>query len=683
MTCAHCETTIRKYLEDKDLRDISVSFAHEEVSFDAAGKELKEIVAGIEKLGYKVSEPGKSSGRKLAAVERRFLFTVPFTLLLLSSMVISAGFLHDPYVQLGLCAPVLVIGIWHFGRSAVGSLVARAPNMDVLITLGAGAAFAYSLWGTLAGLGHDYQFYETSATIITLVLLGNVIEHRSVKQTTSAIRELGKLQPLRAKVVVGENTLRDMLVESLIPGDVVQVHTGDQVPADGKIISGHASLNESMISGENLPVDKSVGDEVVAGTLVENGSLQVSVSAAGEDSTLSRIIEMVKNARMTKAPMQKLADRISAVFVPVVVGFAMATFLISWLAADLDSTKSLLHAVAVLVIACPCAMGLATPTAVMVGLGRSAKRGILIRDADTTEKLRKVKTIVFDKTGTLTTGNILTGKVETFGVNEAALRSIVVGLEAHSSHPVGKAVLKHWAGTVPTEFTDIDEASGASISGMDPSGDKYQVGSFRILNESPPEGFDLFVTINGRMIGAIALGDEVKPEARPVIERLHRKGYRTILLSGDREAKCKAVADQVGITEYYAERLPAQKLDLISELTRRAPTAMVGDGINDAPALAMATVGISLSDATQVAIQSSQVILLRGNLERLPEALAIARHTTRTIRQNLFWAFFYNVIAIPVASVGLLSPMIAALSMAFSDVMVIGNSLLLRVKRIT
>ena len=688
MTCSHCENTIRKYLEGKALNNISVSFANEEVRFDSTEQSVSGIISGIERLGYKVSAVKGERGSRFATVEKRFALTVPFTTTLLLAMLFHHSRIGEPYVQLALCLPVMIIGWLHFGRSALGSIRVGVPNMDVLITIGSSAAFAYSLWGTVAGLGPSYQFYETAATIITLVLLGNVIEYRSVKQTTSAIRELGKLQPQMAKVVLpsnGKDDITELPVDRLIVGDVVQVNTGDQFPADGIVISGSASIDESMMTGESLAVSKADGDEVVGGTLVSDGSVRVRVKRIGENTTLARIIDMVKNARVRKAPMQKLADRISAVFVPAVIGISLVTFFISWLVVDIGLTASVLNSVAVLVIACPCAMGLATPTAVAVGLGRSARRGILIRGADTTEKLRKVKTIVFDKTGTLTTGRFRIGTLHTEGTTEMELKAVIAGLESHSSHPLGKALVDELADVEHKSFTEITEVRGVGIEGKDDEHHVYRIGSDRLagVNGTPHvRGFDLYVTRNEHLLGALTIQDEVKPEAADVIRTLNASGYRTILLSGDSEAKCKATAEQVGITEYYARQLPEQKLTLIESLSREAPTAMVGDGINDAPALARATVGISLSDATQVAVQSSEVILMGGHLSRLPEVLRIARHTSATIRQNLFWAFFYNVLAIPVAAIGLLSPMIAAFSMAFSDVMVIGNSLRLRVKRL-
>lgn len=690
MTCANCALGINKYLQNKGMKDVSVNFSTAEVRFKTQQEQanLNDIIKGIENLGYKVTDADTPIPEKhgLSPIEIKFLITVPFTFLLIISMFVPWNFLHNDLVQLALTLPVYAIGMWHFGKSAIASLRTGVPNMDVLITIGATAAFVYSLIGSIEGLGHDYMFYETAASIITLVLLGNVIEHRSIRKTTSAIRELAAIQPEKAKRIthIEKGTTEEVPTAQLQVNDLVQVNTGDKIPLDGQIEKGTATLNESMITGESLPVEKYQGEMVIGGTIVENGSVIVKITATGNKTVLSQIIQMVKDAQANKPPIQKLADKISAVFVPVVLSIAVLTVLIAYFGFDLPLRAALMNSIAVLVIACPCAMGLATPTAVMVGIGRAAKNGILIKGAATLESLSKVKYIVFDKTGTLTTGEF---KIREFSVNgkmnEAEARKILYNLEKHSSHPIAKALVKEIGEQEQINFKAVEEMKGVGVMASDEAGNIYAAGSAKIAeNLIEDESHNIYLLKNNELVAWIDIEDEIKPEAAQVIRQLNEKGFQTVLLSGDSNLKVQQVAEQLQIKEYYGEQLPQEKLNKLEGYIKKGKTAMVGDGINDAPALAKADVGISLSNATQIAIQSAEVILLKGNLNYLLEALVIGKHTVRTIKQNLFWAFFYNTLAIPIAAVGLLRPMIAALSMAFSDVMVIGNSIRLKHKKL-
>ncbi len=601
----------------------------------------------------------------------------------------------------------MYIGISHFGVSAWKSLRSGFPNMDVLISMGSVSAFIYSLAGVILYYNTDtvynYLFFETGATIITLVLLGNVIEHRSVRQTTTAIHELSKLQVTKAKRIMrphpqplskaegssldgGAEHIVEVNIADIKIGDLLQVNTGDKVPVDGKIVKGYCAVNEAMITGESFPVNKNVGDAVTGGTFVESGSVNVVAEKVGGETTLSKIIELVKNAQNSRPEIQKLGDKISAVFVPVVVGISVVTFIISFFLVHLSAQHSLMSAVAVLVISCPCAMGLATPTAVMVGIGRSAKNGILIKGGSTLEQLATIKTIVFDKTGTLTTGNFRLKKIDAFDVSEEDAKAILFSMEQHSSHPIARSLVKELNNAVHAsiKWKTIEEDKGIGINATDEQGNLYTVGSYQVVKHFYKDNtHSIYLLKNNKLIATVDLEDEIKTGAKSIMDQLKRMGIKPVMLSGDKKYICDAVAAQVGIGEVYSEQLPKQKLEVIERLSKEATTAMVGDGINDAPALAKATVGISLSNATQVAIQSSQVILLHGNdLNYLLKAINVSRHTLRTIKQNLFWAFFYNVVAIPVAAFGLLSPMIGAFSMAFSDVVVIGNSLRLKTKRI-
>lgn len=687
MTCTNCAMGVQKFLEKKGLEDVQVSFSTGEASFVAKdAMDRKAIISGIEKLGYQVKEDNLQDGShtsRFSPIEWRFIATLPFTAVLLSAMFLPFDWLHNGWIQMGIALPVYAIGMWHFGRSAWASLKTGVPNMDVLITMGATTAFFYSLYGTINGLGHDFLFYETAATIITLVLMGNIIEHRSVKQTTHALRELSKLQPQEAKHIIHQNgTIRveTISVSAIQPGYVLQVNEGDKVPIDGEVVQGNAALDESMLTGESLPVEKEEGSLVIGGTIVQRGQLQVRATTSPSETTLQQIIELVKRTQSTKPPIQRFADKVSAIFVPVVTMLAILTFLIGHFGFDLSATQALLNSIAVLVIACPCAMGLATPTAVMVGVGRAAKNGILIKGGDTIEATANTKYVVFDKTGTLTTGDIEVERMEVHGITEKEAQPYIVALEQRSSHPIAKALLKAYTGVDAATLQHVEEIKGAGMKGKDAAGNTWILGSHRVL-ESEQEG-DIFLLRNDEVVAQLWLADTIKEEAKTMIATLKENGITPVLLSGDRTAKCEQVAHALGIKAVHAEQLPDQKLAIIGDYMQKGKTIMVGDGINDAPALAKAHVGISLSNATEIAIQSAQIVLLNGHLERLPQALGITRGTVVTIKQNLFWAFFYNSLAIPIAAVGLLNPMIAALSMAFSDVIVVGNSIRLKYRNL-
>jgi len=688
MTCTNCALGIEKYLQKQGLEDVHVNFSTAEAVFrNAADRNLKKIEKGIEKLGYKVVDDA-SEEKGLNFLEIKLLFTLPFTGLLLAAMFIGASWLHNPWLQLLLAIPVYLTGLQQFARSAYNSIKTGIPNMDVLVTLGSTAAFFYSLTGTLLELGPAYQYYETAASIITLILMGNVIEHRSVRQTTSALRELSHLQPDRARKINAESKQFEWVdTKTIQNGDLIQLLTGDRVPVDGKLIEGEGLINESMITGESLPVEKHTGKEssLIGGTLVENGSMIMQTTAIGADTTLAGIIRLVKEAQQHKPPIQRLADRVSAIFVPAVVLITIITFLLSWLVFSIGLQASFMHSVAVLVIACPCAMGLATPTAVMVGVGRAAKNGILIKGGATIEKLHRVKQVVFDKTGTLTTGNFKVGKPFLFSQATENTLSLWAALESHSNHPLAQAIGKAFGNKKNYDFSHVETLKGLGLKGLY-QGKTYYAGSARFavqklhLTEAPEA--DVIFFDDQELLASVMMEDEIKPGVAKAVAALHKQHIKTILLSGDRKKKCNQIAEQSGIDQVFAEQLPDQKLEVIKRLSSEMPTAMIGDGINDAPALSAADLGISFGQASQVAIQSADVILLKDDMQVLTNAFGLGKKTVSTIKQNLFWAFFYNVIAIPVAAIGLLNPMLAALSMAFSDVFVVGNSIRLRFKKI-
>ncbi|MBC8267084.1 MAG: cadmium-translocating P-type ATPase, partial [Flavobacteriales bacterium] len=679
---------IKKHLDKNGVKNVNVNFATNEASFSEDNQHnSKEVIKLIDSLGYKArNQADEIESFRISSIEKKFFFTLIFTLPLFSHMFLSKdSILQEPLLQFILCLPVFFVGVLHFGKSALSSLKTGLPNMDVLILMGSSAAFFYSVYGWFLHFGteqsHHYLFFETTATIITLVLLGNVLEHRSVKQTTTAIRELAAIKTGLAKREVNGD-MEDVPFDEINVNDILIVNMGDKIPVDGKVVWGSALVDESMLTGESIPVEKEIEEDLIGGTILKSGSIKMRATSVGDDTLLSQIIELVKNAEDNKPDIQSLGDKVSGIFVPVVLLISICTFFVSHYAFTISVTDSFLRAIAVLVISCPCAMGLATPTAVMVGIGRAAKKGILLKGGGTLEKLASVKSIVFDKTGTLTTGEFSIKKIEVLEGEKDFVKSIIYNLEKHSSHPIAVSLVNNLKEVaIPLELLEIKEEKGIGISAIFQN-DNYQIGSSRLLTEENNE-HDLYLLENNKIIAFIDIEDELKKDAQKVMEKIKEIGISPILLSGDKLKKCEEINEKLNFSEVFSEQLPNEKLEKIKQLVNKTPTAMFGDGINDAPALAQSTVGISIGNATQVAIQSADVILLNKNeLSQLPKALQVAKHTLLTIKQNLFWAFAYNIVAIPIAAMGFLNPMWGALFMAFSDVIVIGNSIRLKYKKI-
>ncbi|RYD57444.1 MAG: cadmium-translocating P-type ATPase [Sphingobacteriales bacterium] len=694
MTCGNCALTISKVLEKKGATHISANAASGEVHFSLAETvDVGRVYDTIDDMGYRVVRNGQehhgAEGHDHDHNNTFLWICVALTVPLLLHMLVDWSLLHNPWFQFALATPVYGIGLYTFGLSAIRSLKHRLPNMDVLIVLGASAAYIYSLIGLLfmPEQAHNYLFFETAASIITLVTFGNWLEHRTVKSTTLAIDALVKLQPQQARIVMadslGKETILEVESKYVRSGDIVMVNTGDSIPIDGEIVAGEAQIDEHMITGESLPVHKRKGDAVIGGTLIADGNLRVQATTVGNSSVLSGIIRMVREAQGTKPPLQKLADKISAIFVPIVASIALLTLFINYYLIDVSFADAMMRAIAVMVVACPCAMGLATPAAIAVGLGRAARNGILVKGGDTLEQLKRIKQIVFDKTGTLTTGKL---QIEAYHTNieESFFRSVVASLEQHSSHPIARSVVASWKDATPISFTSVNEIKGKGMEAVDSAGNKWQLGSQKWLHDNNAEynDYDLYLYRNCSYAGALKVADTLRPDAKETIAELKAMGYETVLLSGDKKEKTERIAKGLGIDTVYAEKTPEQKNAVLDELLKKAPTAMVGDGINDAPALAKATVGISLSESTQIAIQSASIILSTNQLSTLPKAIRLGIYTDRTIKQNLFWAFFYNVIAIPVAAAGYLTPTWGAGVMALSDVVLVLNSLRLGIRRL-
>jgi Cu+-exporting ATPase len=683
MHCNNCAISIHKLLEKNGLQNIRVDFAGEEVKFSTDNEaKLPEIIKGIEQLGYKViDDPALHPPKFYEKVENKFLFCAVFTVPLLLHMILPWGFLQSPVLQLLLCLPVFIVGCLHFGKSAFSSVINGLPNMDVLIFVGSSAAFIYSLVGTIENLGPEYQFYETCAVIISLVLLGNVFEKRSITQTTSAVKDLVKIQQVNANRMLN-GSIEVISAKEVVAGDILQVNQGDKVPVDGDVLSGNASVDESMLTGESLPVEKGKYDKVIGGTIVEHGNIRMMATKVGSNTVLAQIIDLMKKAQAAQPPVQKLGDKVAAIFVPAVILIALITFTVTYYAGHTSLQIALMHAIAVLVVSCPCAMGLATPTAVMVGLGRAAKSGILIKGGDTIEAVANTKFVVFDKTGTLTTGKFAINEIKAEAGNDVeSIRGIIMAIEERSNHPIAKSLVNELKALALKKLIlrTAKEEKGLGMRAEDVDGNHYFLGTAKQVEDS---NFNLSLYKNQELVAQIAIDDQVKPEAASLISQLKKMGITPVLLSGDKQSRCLTVAKAIGITDVHAEKLPDEKLAVIDIYKQKGKTIMIGDGINDAPALTQADVGVSMNDASQVAIQSAKVVLLNTDLQSVVQFLLISKHTLITIKQNLFWAFAYNVVAIPIAAFGFLNPMVGAFAMAFSDIVVVGNSLRLKAKRL-
>lgn len=695
MDCTNCALTISKYLNKEGMKEVKVNFIGGDVSFEMnADASKEELQKGIADLGYKVINDNLKQSTHhspftihlFANHLQRFLFCLPFTAVLMLHMLPwHIHFLMNPWIQMAICIPVYFIGMSYFGVSAFKSLRRGIPNMNVLIAVGATAAFVYSLAGTLWN-NMDYIFYETTATIITLVFLGEWVEHRSVVITQKELNKLSQQQKVMANMIAFDEEHKEVIMpvesDQLRVGDLVLIKTGEQVPADCKILWGDVHVNEALLTGESKPVAKHKKDALTGGSLITEGTAKAQVTAAGKDTVLSNIVNLVKQAQSEKPPVQQLADRISAVFVPAVIIISIITFLLNYVVFRISGTDSLMRSIAVLVISCPCAMGLATPAAIAVGLGRAARNGILFRNARSLELFKNIRMVVFDKTGTLTKGNLAITKFETT-IEENHFKQIVYSLEKYSNHPVAKAITANWKTSNTLPWKKVEEIKGLGVTGEDINGNVYSIGSYKTaIGFTDDHSHAVYVSKNNMLIGWIDVEDEIRMEAANVIRYFHSKGIKTALLSGDSKERTNAVAAQLGINQVYAEKTPEEKLAIIDQLNTAAPVAMVGDGINDAPALAKAAIGISLSEATQLAMQTAQVVLINKGIQHLPLALGLGKHTFFTIKGNLFWAFIYNVVAIPIAAMGFLQPGIAALAMGLSDVVLAINSVWLNYKKV-
>ena len=701
MSCASCVSRVEKALmKVPGVTSASVNLATETATVHArAGLPLAELTAAVEKSGYTASGVEQPAPETDHSAGWHVVLSALLTLPLVAPMVLSlagVAWMPSAWVQLGLAAPVQFFFGARFYRAGWKAVRAGAGNMDLLVALGTSAAFGLSVYLMFRHPGHEHLYFEASAAVITLVLLGKWLEGRAKRRTTEAIRALNALRPATARVVRGDTEV-DVPVGQLAVGDLVRVRPGERIAVDGEVVAGSSHVDESALTGESLPVAKGEGDRVTGGAVNAEGVLTVRTLAVGAETTLARIIRLVESAQAGKAPIQRLVDRVSAVFVPVVLVIALVT-LAGWLVASGDWEQALINAVTVLVIACPCALGLATPTAIMAGTGVAARHGILIQDADALEVARNVTTVAFDKTGTLTEGRpAVVAVVPAPGGTEDEVVRLSAALQRSSSHPLAVAVLDRAEGMPVPEATVASALPGRGVEAR--VGDlRLALGSSRLLKELGADAGALAgeaerLANDGRtvswllrrdantatVLGLLAFGDALKASAPAAVRRLHDLGIRTVMLSGYNRGSAEAVARQLGIDTVRAEVLPADKAAAVQALRAEGQVvAMVGDGINDAPALAAADVGIAMATGTDVAMETAGLTLMRGDVRLVADALDVSRRTYATIRRGLFWAFVYNVVGIPLAAFGLLSPVVAGGAMALSSVSVVGNALLLR-----
>jgi Cu+-exporting ATPase len=703
MTCASCVNRVEKALRKVDgVLDAEVNLATERAHVRlVAGVPADALVAAIEKAGYHArrhraaqqSGTASDDGRELLHVILAAALSIPLMLPMLLSLF-GLQWMPSGWLQLLLATPVQFVLGARFYRAGWKALRAGTGNMDLLVALGTSAAYGLSLY-LLVTRGSHHLYFEAAAVVITLVLLGKWLEARAKRQTAAAIRALQVLQPETARVR-RDGIEIDVPSGQVKVGDIVVVRPGERIPVDGIVQEGASHVDESMITGESLPVARQAGDKVTGGAINAEGLLVVRTTAVGAESTLSRIIRLVESAQSAKAPIQRLVDKVSAVFVPVVVAIAALTFVAWWLAGG-DLEAAIINAVAVLVIACPCALGLATPAAIMAGTGAGARHGILIKDAEALEVAHAVTTVVFDKTGTLTEGKPALTDAVSHGITRNELIRLAAAVQRGSEHPLARAVV----GAAQAGGIDMPAASEvAALPGRGLSavveGMSLRLGSTRLMQElgidiAPVQAQADAMQREGRtvswlasagedkrLLGLLAFGDNIKPSAHKAVHHLHAIGVKTVLLTGDNAGSAHAVGNALGMDRVVAEVLPADKAAEVAALKQvGGKVAMVGDGINDAPALAAADVGIAMSTGTDVAMHAAGITLMRGDPALVADAIDISRRTYAKIRQNLFWAFFYNLVGIPLAALGMLNPMIAGAAMAFSSVSVVSNALLL------
>lgn len=702
MTCEACSARIEKVLNRLPVEEVVVSSIQNTgtVTFRNGLVSEGEIIKGIEKAGFKgeVIREGdnivNNDEKELKDLKRDLIISTIFTIPLFSAMFFHMAGVHtilsNGWFQLALATVVQFFIGSRFYKAAFNSLRGGGANMDVLIAMGTSAAYFFSIYHVL--IGSSDLYFESSAVIITLILLGKYFEKRAKTRTTDAINKLLELQAKTA-VVERDGKELEIPVEEVLIDDVVLVKPGEKIPVDGVIVFGNTNIDESMITGESIPVEKTIDDEVIGATINKNGFIKFKAKKIGKDTMLAQIIKLVEDAQGHKAPVQRLADKISSIFVPTVIVIALITFVAVYIIKG-SIDNAIMNAVAVLVIACPCSLGLATPTAIMVGTGKGAELGILIKSGEYLEKTYEMKAIVFDKTGTITEGKPSVVEIKNYDfLSENELVSIAASLEKISEHPLGEAVVKY---SEEKEYQTENVEEFNSITGMGIEGKinskKYYIGSKKLLNiknisynEDDISAYQekgqtpLLISDEKNLLGIISVADEVKPTSKEAIDELKSMGIEVYMITGDSERTANAIGKSIGIDHILAEVLPNEKAEKVREIKSEGKVVgMVGDGINDAPALVESDIGFAIGTGTDIAIEASDITIINGDLRSVVTSIRLSKKTMRTIKQNLFWAFFYNTIGIPIAALGFLDPMIAGAAMAFSSVSVVTNSLRLK-----
>ena len=714
MSCANCAATIERGLNENSgviSANVNLSTEKATIHYNPNAVKASELMRIVDDLGYKAlradeearDEDNTRKEKELKRLRLELFVAIILSAPLLLNMILMVFGVHvplmqNPYFQLALATPVQFVIGSKFYRNAFYALKAKSANMDVLIAMGTSAAYFYSLYNMFFGaktVGESpHLYFESAAIIITLILLGKYFEAVAKGKTSEAIKKLMGLRAKTATLVV-DGKEKEVPIDEVVIGDVIVVKPGEKIPVDGEILEGNSAVDESMLTGESIPVDKKAGDFVVGASINTLGSFTFRATKVGKETMLAQIIKMVEDAQGTKAPIQKIADKVSGIFVPIVIGIALVTFLV-WYFIVGNATAGFTSMVSVLVIACPCALGLATPTAIMVGTGKGAENGILIKGGEHLEEAYRINTIVLDKTGTITKGEPEVTDIVALGeLNQEDVLKIAAAVEKRSEHPLARAIFEKGKQTLK-QIQDIDEFEAIPGQGVKAKVDKKPVlvGTRKLMTE---QGVDylpyekqiadlenmgktaMLMAVSGKMAGIIAVADTIKDTSKRAVEELIALGVDVYMLTGDNKKTAAAIAKQAGIENVIAEVLPEKKAETVMGLKKQGKiVAMAGDGINDAPALASADVGIAMGTGTDVAMEAADITLMRGDLTAIPASIRLSKKTMAKIKQNLFWAFFYNIIGIPVAALGFLNPMIAGAAMAFSSVSVVSNSLSLK-----